>query len=87
MKKMLAFVTLALLASAFAGCSGGMSASVLPSAPIQHAQIQSTDSIGGGPTGRDSIGGGPTGRESIGGGPTGIESIGGGPTGSVHAGI
>jgi len=75
MKKILAFVTLAALASVFAGCSAGGGA-MIPAAPVsQLQQANSADTLGGGPPTpqhADTLGGGPPTPhrgETIGGGP------------------
>ncbi len=51
MKKTLALATLALLASVFAGCSGGTGTSMIPTAP-QQAQAHQGDALGGQPAHR-----------------------------------
>ncbi|MBV8727116.1 MAG: hypothetical protein JO233_04965 [Candidatus Eremiobacteraeota bacterium] len=56
MKKTLAFVTLALLGSVFAGCSAGGGA-MIPA--TQQMQANSADVLGGGPIHSDVLGGGP----------------------------
>jgi len=74
MKKILAFVTLAALASVFAGCSAGGGA-MIPAAPASQLQApQSADVAGGPPTPHqgDVAGGPPTAhqRDVAGGPPT-----------------
>jgi len=66
MKKTIAFVTLATLATAFAGCSAG-GGSLIPAS--QQMQTQPAV-VAGGPNRQDVIGGPPTRKDVIGGPPS-----------------